>query len=1503
VDRRSIPPGLCALAVLASVLLASNFAHAAPGHASRGRNADSTFYGDATSGRGALPKFSNRVGAGARLAPTMRGQLPATPAEVAPAAIELTAGYSLVPGGEEPRVPAELARLAAPSSSSAASSARGSYLVRFSEGGAESARTRLQRAGVGSAMSLPGGAWLVRMNGASRATLAAEGGSPWMRAWEPAFKLSPRIDRASSGRVEVTALLFPDGDVDATAAALEKLGGRGIRRHRGELNRLVRFELDADKVADAAALDDIQWLEPTEKDTSFNDRSSWVVQTGISNNYKVWNHGIRGAGQIVMNADSGIRTDHNLFWDPAHPITSFGHYPDHRKIVAYLPGSDRPPVEFGDNSINSFHGTHTNGTVAGNDDPTGTQPFDGVAKEARLWVMDLAGPSSASFYPPDDLNDLFLPSYVGNAAGAARISSNSWGSYAQGAYTLYSMQVDQFMWNHPDYLVAFANGNDYVQGSVGSPATAKNCLSVGGTGNGDLMNTLFTATSRGPTKDVRRKPTVCTPGDDVVSALANTRYSYASYSGTSMATPAAAGAVALARQYVTDGFYPTGEPVAANAFNPSAALLKAMAVCASRDDVAGYHAPDFNIGWGRMTLDDVLYFPGDSSRTLLIDGTDGVIDHEFVEYQVRVTDSVQPLRIALCWTDAPGNPAVVRQLVNNLNLVVTNGSVTYLGNRFALGTSRTGGSPDSANVEECVRIANPPTGLWTVRIEGFSVPVGPQPFALCITGAVAGDGGAVALDRFDYALEDTVEVEVVDTDATGPLAVTLTSPTELGGEVITLTGSQGVFRGLLPLTAQAVHGGDGRLSVSSGDALTATYAGASGAVLHATARVNVQSPLITDVHARAMTPTTTLVTWKTDLPASSRVHFGTGAALSQMADSSDLRTSHQVLLSGLVEGATYRYDVESLSKTGSRSRDSLGGAHRTFTPKDRGQIALLLGKTDAFMLETWGNAIAALGWQVDILTGAAMKTPLVGNDDVGLRHYSAVLWQPDPDTYPPLNAAQRSAVDSLVGGGARMLITGHDIGYALVDAASEAYTPETEAWFEQGLKARYYYDEYNNTSVTGVAGDPASGEWSGGMPYISLASGMAGDLCMPAPGTDGVGAVIWRDYQNQPIGIRWESNDPKGLPGDGVWGGQKTRLMDMFFEWTCLAALGTAHDARRTGVLRSSVEWLLGRSAPSVRVVSPQPGAVVTADLLPVIWSIAPDSGRAIAQHTVRYSLDGGETWAPLQTVASGDSGVVWDLGGILGGAPVPNSTRVMLRVTASDDGTPSLTGEDLMDATFTISRLGGDAAGPVPVAGSIGTLPAPVRRGLPATLNASFSDAETGGGGILAAEFSWGAAPASAGGGTSMTLTPTATGATASASLPTSNLPMGEFTLWLRARDSAGNWGPAGGLALLSNGDGVTAVGDLPLVDFLAPPSPNPFRGHAALRFGLSRAGEVRLEMFDVGGRRVRTLAEGMRSAGSHLVPWDGRDDGGRPVGAGIYFVRLITPAGTYRSRLVSLQ
>jgi hypothetical protein len=67
------------------------------------------------------------------------------------------------------------------------------------------------------------------------------------------------------------------------------------------------------------------------------------------------------------------------------------------------------------------------------------------------------------------------------------------------------------------------------------------------------------------------------------------------------------------------------------------------------------------------------------------------------------------------------------------------------------------------------------------------------------------------------------------------------------------------------------------------------------------------------------------------------------------------------------------------------------------------------------------------------------------------------------------------------------------------------------------------------------------------------------------------------------------------------------------------------------------------------------------------------------------------------------------------------------------------------------------------------------------------------------------------------------------------------------------------------------------------------------------SHAGDVQLELFDVTGRNVRTLAAGKLAAGEH-TRWDGQTQG-HDVKAGVYFVRLRTPSRTFHSRVVSLR
>ena len=88
-----------------------------------------------------------------------------------------------------------------------------------------------------------------------------------------------------------------------------------------------------------------------------------------------------------------------------------------------------------------------------------------------------------------------------------------------------------------------------------------------------------------------------------------------------------------------------------------------------------------------------------------------------------------------------------------------------------------------------------------------------------------------------------------------------------------------------------------------------------------------------------------------------------------------------------------------------------------------------------------------------------------------------------------------------------------------------------------------------------------------------------------------------------------------------------------------------------------------------------------------------------------------------------------------------------------------------------------------------------------------------------------------------------------------------------------------------------------------LAAPWPNPARSVAQLGFALPRAASLGLEIHDLQGRRVRTLASGRFAAGRYVLAWDLRDDGGQPVAPGVYLARLSGEAGVRTRRIVVLQ
>ena len=91
-----------------------------------------------------------------------------------------------------------------------------------------------------------------------------------------------------------------------------------------------------------------------------------------------------------------------------------------------------------------------------------------------------------------------------------------------------------------------------------------------------------------------------------------------------------------------------------------------------------------------------------------------------------------------------------------------------------------------------------------------------------------------------------------------------------------------------------------------------------------------------------------------------------------------------------------------------------------------------------------------------------------------------------------------------------------------------------------------------------------------------------------------------------------------------------------------------------------------------------------------------------------------------------------------------------------------------------------------------------------------------------------------------------------------------------------------------------IVRINIQPKVYHLSQNHPNPFNARTVIRYMLPEAGFVRLTIYDLLGREVRCLTDGMQRMGYHSVVWDGQDEKGREVSSGLYLYRLaVEPAG----------
>ena len=169
------------------------------------------------------------------------------------------------------------------------------------------------------------------------------------------------------------------------------------------------------------------------------------------------------------------------------------------------------------------------------------------------------------------------------------------------------------------------------------------------------------------------------------------------------------------------------------------------------------------------------------------------------------------------------------------------------------------------------------------------------------------------IECITYTDHATVNVNYIGGVVGGrTMTVNMSSTTETTPEVITLTETPGTgnYYGSITLTPNVPVSGDGLLSVTHGDTITA-----SANTYTDTAIVDANGPVISGVTVTNITDTSAVITWTTDEVSTSAVNYGTTTLLGSTESDSDYVTSHSITLTGLTPMTDYYFEISSTDKT------------------------------------------------------------------------------------------------------------------------------------------------------------------------------------------------------------------------------------------------------------------------------------------------------------------------------------------------------------------------------------------------------------------------------------------------------------------------------------------------------------------------------------------------------------------------------------------------------------
>jgi hypothetical protein len=487
------------------------------------------------------------------------------------------------------------------------------------------------------------------------------------------------------GYADLSVLTYEKMDWSIIQSYIEGAGGSLVAE--APMFNMFTIRVPTFKIKDIINLPFVQWVEyidPPNQPENLPGRTLHrvnVLQDGVRN--------LKGDGMNIGVWDE-VASQH-LDFSPAGRLTN---------------------VETG---TAGSHGTHVSGTVGGR----------GIINPAARGMAPYANIFSYNGFNNDVQVEMAtaVPTHTlisSNHSYHDGLGVQCGTSGASASYSLRARNTDINLNNFGYHIHCHSSGNAQTSctsgwGTItGTGKAAKNNLVVG---NITTAEVLSGSSSCGPVHDGRVKPEIVAMGTNVLSTYTPLN-SYGTISGTSMSTPGVTGTVALLAQRY--------KQLNGNVLPPS--MLIKNIVCNTAFDL-GNVGPDYRFGFGRINALKAVKVLEDNRYTL-----DNVIQGQTKDVILYIPAGASKLNVMLTWNDPAAAANAALALVNNLDLIVTDGASTttlpWILNAANPSLAATKAVDNVSNIEQ-VTIDNPPAGIYIFSVTGTSIPSGPsQAYAL-----------------------------------------------------------------------------------------------------------------------------------------------------------------------------------------------------------------------------------------------------------------------------------------------------------------------------------------------------------------------------------------------------------------------------------------------------------------------------------------------------------------------------------------------------------------------------------------------------------------------------------------------------------------------------------------------------------------------------------------------------------------------------------------------------